>query len=131
MCFCLMMMQEQNPVPPSLREVEQRVTAEGKESTGLEEVMTSLLDESAKRCGPEVEDVRGGAASEILNLVDVSQSSVIVSSNADSFPFGEGSAHPGTHESPSNIPSPCLVDDVEVYHLTFLFSKSKELIRLI
>lgn len=98
-------------MPPSLRKVEQRVSTGGKEGAVVEEVMASLLEKSTERCGPEVEDLRGGAASEILILLDVSQSSVIDSSNAGS-PFGEGSAHPGTHESPSNPPSPCLVDDV-------------------
>ena len=100
-------------MPPTLRKVEQRVAAVGKEGAVVEEVMASLHAESTKRCGPEVKDLRGGAASEILTLLEVSQSSVIDSSNAGS-PSGEGSAHPGTHESPCNPPSPCLVDDVEV-----------------
>ena len=105
---------EQNPVPPNVRKVEQRVTAVRMEGAVFEEVMdASLLVESIKvRCGPEVEDLRGGAASEILTLLEVSQSSVIDSSNVGS--SSEGSTHPGTHESLSNPPSPCLVDKVEV-----------------
>jgi hypothetical protein len=107
-------LKEQNPVPPNLRKVEQRVTAVRKEGAVVEEVMdASLLVESIEvRRGPEVEDLRGGAASEILTLLEVSQSSVIDSSNVGS--SSAGSTHPGTHESLSNPPSPCLVDKVEV-----------------
>lgn len=94
--------------------VEQRVSGGGKEGAVSEEVMTSQLVVSEERCDPEVEDFRGGAASKVLTLLEVSQSSVIDSSNAGSPSSGEGSAHPGTHESPSNPPSPRLVDDVEV-----------------
>ena len=105
---------EQNPVPPNVRKVEQRVTAVRKEGAVFEEVMdASLLVESIKvRCGPAVEDSRGGAASEILILSKVSHASVIHSSNVGS--SSKGSTHPGTHESLSNPPSPCLVDKVEV-----------------
>ena len=99
-------------MPPNLRKVEQRVTAVRKEGAVFEEVMdASLLVESIEvKCGPEVEDLRGGAASEILTLSEVSHASVIHSSNVGS--SSKGSTTPDTHEFLS-IP-PCLVDIAEV-----------------
>ena len=101
-------------MPPNLRKAEQRVTAVRKEGAVIENVMDALLlvESNEVRCGSEVENLRGGAASEILSLLEVSQSSVIDSSNVGS--SSKGSTDPGTHESLSNPPFPFLVDKVEV-----------------
>lgn len=90
------------------------MTAVRKEGAVVEEVMdASLLVESTEvRRGPEVEDLRGGAASEILTLSEVFNSSVIHSSNIGS--SSKGWTHRDTDESLSIPPSPCLVDKVEV-----------------
>ena len=45
-------------MPPTLRKVEQRVAAVGKEGAVVEEVMASLHAESTKRCCQEVKDLR-------------------------------------------------------------------------
>ena len=100
-------------MPPDLRKFEQKVIPVRKEGAVVEKVMdASLLVEriEAKR-GPEIDDLRGGFVYEILTLLEVSQSSVIDSSNVGS--SSEGLTYPGTHKSLSSL-SPCLVDKVEV-----------------
>jgi len=97
-----------NSVLPSPREIEQKVSAveEGFAVTG--QMASSASNESCKRSFPKEEDLRGGAAPEIQPLLDVSQSSVIDSSNAILAPK-EVMANPGTHES-QHEPSSCLID---------------------
>jgi hypothetical protein len=103
-------LKEQNPV----RKFEQKVIPVRKEGAVVEKVMDAslLVEKIDTKRGPEINDLRGGIFYEILTLLEVSQSSVIDSSNVGS--SSEGSTHPGTHESLSNPPSPCLVDKVEV-----------------
>ena len=117
-------LKEQNPVPPSPREVEQRVPAglvnEGASSAAaVEEKMLLLMMTSGERCqGPEDGITRGGAASSVAVLLsDVSQLSVIASSTVDAQAALSGvtsTNQEGTHEStPCNPPSR-QVDQAEV-----------------
>ena len=112
-------MQVTNPVLPSPKEIEQKVSAveEGFAVTGQ---MASAFNESCKRSFPKDEDLRGGAAPEIETLLDVSQSSVIDSSNAILAPK-EVMAYPGTHESLYE-PSSCLIDHSMVLYSLFFFN---------
>ena len=88
---------------PSPKEVEQKVpTVE--EGFAEEGEMASVFDENSTRSFPEEADLRGGAAPKIQSLLDVSQSSVIDSSNATLVPSKEV-ANPGTHESLFDPPS--------------------------
>jgi hypothetical protein len=117
--FCF---KKQNPVPPSPREVEQRVPArlvnEGATVVAGEELVL-LMTSGEERCqGPEDGDIRGGAAPDFAVLSsDVSQLSVIVSSTVDAQADLSGLAstnQEGTHEStPCNPPSR-QVDQAEV-----------------
>lgn len=89
------------------------------------DVMASALAKNEERRIPRDEELRGGAAPEILASLKVSQSSVIVSSKTAaslssaevSSVAGSHEAHPGSHESHLNL-HPCrLVDVVKVCFL--------------
>lgn len=101
-------------MPPSPREEEQRVSV-GEEEGASVEVLSSMFDKSMEKCVLVEEDLRGGAVSEVLNQLEVSQSSVIDSSRAG-LPSLKESAHPATHDSPNNSTSPRVMDIVEVIY---------------
>ena len=89
-------LQNRNPIPPSPKDIEQRVSPGGREGAFDQEVMASALDN--QRHGPAVMELGGGAASAVPATLDVPLSSVINSSAAGPT-VREGSVHPGTHES--------------------------------
>lgn len=100
--------------------VEQRLAAAGDKVVRKEEDMASL-SEGSVRSSPGRQDLRGGAASEILSLLDVSPSSVIDSSIAPCHPR-QGMASQDAHESHFKQTT-LTADDKNVRGLTICFRR--------
>lgn len=109
-------------MPPSPREVEQRVPArlvnEGATVVAGEEQELLMTSIEGRSQGPKDSDISGGAASDFAVLSsDISQLSVIVSSTVDSQADLSGltsTNQEGTHESTPCNPSSRQVDQAEV-----------------